>query len=352
MAKFLLFSDIHFHEFTENAKLVPYQLVDGRVLHINSRLRDCAYAMRQVAEHAEANSITNIFFAGDLVHSKRHTTKTVYNVIVNELARAHSSIVWHLLCGNHDMVSADGLDNSLVALRAPNVRIYDRNNSQEVQLGYGHNDQVVRLIPFIEDKASLKAELNYPLAGPTVVILHAGVQGAKLGSDFVLSKEYDIATDDLSDEYAACFLGHYHEHQQLKDNCWYIGATHQHNWGDAGSVRGFIEVTWDNSITIKQHVIKAPRHIIVKQGDDLSAINSDDFVKYLLTEADEIPEELKAHPNVKTSFIAAEQQEATPLLITELSSDDESCKAWVDSKVKDADAAKELLLFGLELLKE
>jgi DNA repair exonuclease SbcCD nuclease subunit len=132
-------------------------------------------------------------------------------------------------------------------------------------------------VPYIENIPQLREAVNTPCPDPgahKLLLGHLGIQGAKVGADFVYTNPHDAALSDLNvSAFDAVFLGHYHEYQQLASNAWYIGAPLQHNWGDRGSTRGFI--IYDTETRTHEHVpLKAPKFVQVRDVDPTYPIRS------------------------------------------------------------------------------
>ena len=75
--------------------------------------------------------------------------------------------------------------------------------------------------------------------GSNILLGHFGIQGAEVGSNYVMTSSDLISLRDIPvGDFDQVFLGHFHKPQKLAENVRFVGATHQHNWGDTGQERG------------------------------------------------------------------------------------------------------------------
>ena len=100
-------------------------------------------------------------------------------------------------------------------------------------------------------------------ATESVLLLHAGVQGAKVGpSDYVLPCELELPMLQ-PDRWDLILSGHYHISQQLGDRFHYIGSAMQHRWDDAGFEKTFMVIDTDDW-SIERIPTNAPEFLVVK----------------------------------------------------------------------------------------
>lgn len=362
MTDFLVFSDFHAHNFNAFSKPVSYK--NGT---INSRLKDCLDVIAQMRAYAKANKIRCVLFGGDLFHSRSAVKTDVYNTIYAAIEEWVTLEGINLIAipGNHDMADRQGLVHSLEGFK----RIKDFQTAGQLivkdQVDSHPYDAInIVCVPYTVDREEAVKRLQ--LAGaevdkygkPAILLAHLGMQGAKVGSDYVLVSDSDISVSDVPhDKFSICLFGHYHQHQQLFDNGWFIGATHHHNWGDAGTKRGFLHLKVDRKTgeaTFKQIETETPRFCHVNGPvPNLSMPRRKDFIR---VHSDvEITEELKQSmlptmgPNVEIVMKRKKTEESTFELKEEDIHPAGLVEAWVKDKHGGLDQDK-LKQIGMNLL--
>lgn len=367
--EFLAFSDAHFHEHTFMAKDT------GRceeMAGINTRLVHCYDQFVHMIKYAKSHQIRCIVFCGDLLHSKKNVTKDVYNVLHKAFTLANDEgIQLVLIPGNHDYVDKEGTNHSLMHLDIfPNVSVLEfGNNVVDIKAGKGARWVGIRGVPYTECKEVLIEEMNFD-QGETwemhdfrILLSHSGMQGAKVGTDFVMTREWDLSAKDVAkDLYDICLFGHFHEHQRVFHNGWIVGAPMQFNWSDTGGTRGFMHIKLEKGVDpVVVHVPTAehiPRFHMLNDQSDLSGVKAHDFVKYKLSEAisEDVHDRIKGYLCAVIGAVPAyvdlipppKTEEAALLLESGLTTTT-VVDEWVSVKKSDLDEAK-LLELGKALL--
>jgi DNA repair exonuclease SbcCD nuclease subunit len=210
-------------------------------------------------------------------------------------------------------------------------------------------------VPYTHDLDQAKKDLHRAASlvddlSPHVLLAHLGIQGARVGSDYVLVSDTDIGVGDIPrDKFNACFFGHFHEHQLLFENGWFVGATLQHNWGDACGSRGFLDVTvTDAQVSVTQIPTCAPKFITVRYEDALPSYGAD-FVRILLPEGVDTAAVQEKYPTATlVPSAGAASSEEFELTETQLSPE-AALVAWVGSRPP-LDNVPDVLRIGQELL--
>jgi DNA repair exonuclease SbcCD nuclease subunit len=190
-----------------------------------------------------------ILFGGDLFHARGTIHVQTWNMVYDAITRMRLLRSVGLLVGNHDQSTRAGDIHSVYGLSTI-ATIMDKPAWYEFQvantkIGNRPESLHVLALPYSKDRdglvaqARLLADASPTTLNPTLMLGHFGVSGAKVGSNFVLLDQHLLTLADIPyDKVDQTFLGHYHEPQELLPNVRYIGATHHHNWGDVGSMRG------------------------------------------------------------------------------------------------------------------
>jgi DNA repair exonuclease SbcCD nuclease subunit len=243
MTKIALFSDAHAHTFAPYATILPNGM--------NSRLADVVSCIDQIHDYCAANGIDLVLFGGDMFHTRRQIPVQALNAVYNSMARfAASGIPVFMIDGNHDQSDREGKTHSLYTFQTF-LEVADGPGWYLME-GKSGTPYSIMAVPYTEDVEHLRDVVNEPCpdkGAPTLFLGHLGVQGAKVGADFVYTNPHDPTIHDLNPTaFDVGFLGHYHLHQILAgaDNFRYIGAPLHHNWGDAGQYRGFLVYDTDS----------------------------------------------------------------------------------------------------------
>jgi DNA repair exonuclease SbcCD nuclease subunit len=249
--KILLFSDIHLAQWNYGSRLDS----DG----LTSRFKAQLDVLRQVLISAITNEVECVVFGGDFFHTFNDVDARVLYEVSAHL-RMWGNIDLHFLVGNHDQSSNSGRHNSLGWLRGMNrFKVHDLPLSPvgdyEVPLIFG---------PHTYDRDQLRRTIDFAPAD-SILILHQGIQGVPINSDFVLPNEI-LRAEDIPDRVMHTFCGHYHGHTRVTDRTTIIGATNQHTRADVGQQRGWIIYNTDNN-EITRFESVAPKFLRVREQD-------------------------------------------------------------------------------------
>ncbi len=284
--KALIFSDVHAHPFKYGSTQVEILGFSGTY---NSRLADTVKALQEMILYGLNNSITQLWFCGDLFHTKDVLDTEALALVNSVLTTAVSGgMTLHMIPGNHDYADRNGYNHSLSTLyNGDSLYVWDEINlcpvGDNINLIFvPYTDFADKAKAWLKEAGELAARQKAVKPGLKVIMLaHLGVQGSLVGSDYVLVSDKDIDPTDIP-----CvdfsFFGHYHEHQMITGNSCFVGALTQHNWGDAGGTRGFLEVTIEDDITFKHIETSAPKFIVAKEGTAFTA-KKNDFIRYYTT---------------------------------------------------------------------
>lgn len=377
--EFVAFSDVHWHPYSFGSSIIEVPLLNPAKgwtkITVNSRLYDIRRQMKSMLDYMHEHKITVLFFCGDWFHLKESVSKTTLTLAIDFLTDvSEREIETVMIPGNHDYETKDGrvhsllqydlcrgLSNIYIGVNPPYhdyFRVYDRKNDSYVR---------VICIPYTEDRELLLSALNThpnvtPDSEPRICLFHAGIQGAKIGSDFILKKSHDIHPDEVAnkDAYTLYLGGHYHEHSQLWDNAWMVGSPLQMEWSDAGGTRGFVHGIIDDNkkVTIK-HIPtdrSIPQFIKLNSSEELCTadVQGHDFVKVKVTE--EITEDfvagLKGFLHAKNGSIPAylefipvkKEEEKEDIITDSFASTEALLEEWINRENTKLDKEKLLEL--------
>lgn len=262
MLRFIVYSDIHHDEYGNGITEADVAAVED-----------------QVTQYAINNRIPIVFFLGDWFRATNPNRSVIASAEACWKKRSDLSVKTIALVGNHDrwtksalsghaFVSADIFNNDLenvVVVDKPQIMTLDNINFFMIPSGYEYSDEV--------------KNHQAPRGKANIAMFHGLLSGSALVNGGSASS--GIQPEILRNLDAHFIIGgDNHTHQRL-DNIIgcpsiYVGATMQHNWGDRGQKRGFIDVSVSDFGDVNYNMIhsKSPRFIRTK----IPAINEIDAI--------------------------------------------------------------------------
>jgi len=364
----LVFSDHHAHPFPFGSQEVMH---DGVLT--NSRLVDACQVIEQMRKYADDHDIEKIVFGGDLFHTREAVSTDAFNFTSREIAKFAKNVeAVYMLVGNHDCFDREGKVHSLEVFdHIPNVVVkgWERSGSLRSHVrGRRGDTYTLCFVPYTENRQlaidTIRNHADTACEGPKLLFAHLGMQGAKVGSDYVLVSEGDIGVGDIPyTAFAGCLFGHFHQHQPLFPNGWYIGASHQHNWGDVNTKRGFLHVrVYQHHIEFDFIESEAARFIAVTEEELTTAnLREKDFVKVLTekrlspADADAMRKTIKSTnceviyvpPKAKLQAIELDEKHLTPAAMVETWV--KANEPWLKENMPDV-THEELIEYGRTIL--
>lgn len=268
--KFLVVSDLHLHTWKYGA---------DHGSSFNNRLSYQTAYMTNMLLYAAQNNIKHVFFCGDWFHT--------HGVVSSESLMATSSILSELqgldvqlyvIAGNHDFADKNGFIHSLSPLVGwPNVHVITGSILDGSLMIKGFPP--IAFLSYTENQAQLNHDL---LSSPSqsLVFMHQGVSGVEVNSKgFTLNEILQPAM--IGSNILHTFSGHYHSYKRVTTNLTIPGAPMQHNWGDRGDERGFLEVLLDGDTLHIKRVLNTncPKFVECELDNISSSIVNDNFVR-------------------------------------------------------------------------
>lgn len=180
---------------------------------------------------------TDVFcHLGDLFHNKFRIENFLYDKVYSEIFKLQMPHKL-LIGGNHDFYNY---------WREPTLFPFSRILKLFVN-DYGYFDyENVRLhcVPYPDRPTNFHKNMDIALSnlGKDINILlsHLGIEGAEIGSSNTQIYS-DVFIQDLrAHEFDFVFLGHYHKHQRLEDNIYYVGSPVQQDFGERNETKGIM----------------------------------------------------------------------------------------------------------------
>ena len=276
MSGIVLLSDLHFANHTAFGRLDT----KAEFIGCNSRFHEIAKVFRSAADYAEENDCESIFILGDLFHDRGFIEVPVYNGVYQLLKEtAGRGIRVHIFPGNHDCLDlrAMHIEKNLHSLFMFEKIAYIHEKPTLVQTSYFP----VAVVPYSNSGREVLAvteRMADKMSGDIrPVMFHHSFNEAVTGpAEWCMPHALDAK--DLSEKYTHKFSGHYHLHQKVTGNLWYIGTPIQHNFGERNYTEGFIHLLPDGSWKHIENTV-SPRFQVITTSDlkDLENISLTDY---------------------------------------------------------------------------
>lgn len=258
-------SDLHCHKWsaysTTNA--------DG----VNSRLRIILEELKRTAQEIAALGGSTLVIAGDVFHVRGSLDPEVLNptqAVFREIMDMGISI--YMIPGNHDLAGKETteLGSAIQTLSETfssegSIRIFNA----PTLLGKTAAAPAMAFVPWCSSTEKLLNEIE-ELAGEadkrgflaeTDLFIHAGIDGV-----LPHMPDHGLTAERLAKiGFRNVFAGHYHNHKDLGDGVYSIGATTHQTWSDVGSRAGFLIVEGDVVRVFDTH---APKFVDVTGLDE------------------------------------------------------------------------------------
>ncbi|WP_052704243.1 metallophosphoesterase [Halomonas sp. S2151] len=257
---FGVISDSHYHAWTAFAKQ------NG---HINSRLQITIDETRDLAKHLKKAGCDALFHCGDIFHVRGRVAPSVLNPVTDLFAEIVNEIGLkvYLLAGNHDLEFEDSnrIGNSGEALAGTGVHVVSEGFFYEPE-------HKVLMVPWhakqqalLNAIAKILADTPAVVTAETTLMIHAPVNEIIPGLP-----DHGIDPDVLAGfGFKNVFVGHYHNHKEVRPKVYSVGALTHQNWGDVGSKAGYLLVEDDGAVF--QFETGAPKFI------DMEHLDEEDF---------------------------------------------------------------------------
>lgn len=190
-------------------------------LGLPGKTQDILWAARKTLKLAKTIGCEIIMGYGDLFDNRDAVPlEALYAAHEIFLESKELGINWIWFPGNHDMHMKHEWANkhSLLAVNK-NVEVIDKVTT----INLGGVD--FNIIPYIHDHAAYNQvleEVSKNASEDSVLSTHVGTNKAKLNSCFLSKNWSDTNLDET--KFRRVYTGHYHIHQQVGDNTWYIGS--------------------------------------------------------------------------------------------------------------------------------
>ena len=233
--KAIVTADIHFHNWSDYHTINT----DG----INSRLEDIIKIFKQIETFNKKNKVDYLFILGDIFHSRSKLDMDVVSLAAETLYEfsRKSNIEIVMLLGNHD-IAASNENIHILKIFKPFCRIIDEAHRYEI------GNCAVYALPYCISSIEIKKHIRHfsEMIGQEskewyrLFISHNGLDGASIGPNEYKIESPTSVDDTKNNLFDLCLYGHYHKHQQIAENVYYVGSPLQHSFGERNDEKGFI----------------------------------------------------------------------------------------------------------------
>ncbi len=223
-----------------------------------------------------------LFHLGDVFHNKFRLERQLFDTVYRKF-RDLFSMDKYIILGNHDFYSYHK-DPPMTSFEEISTVISKQYFPISIE------DYKIHCVPYRDTLVEIEegiAQACNNLGNKNILLTHIGVIEGVIGeSNTHLQKEYSL--DILHPEkFDLVLLGHYHKHQKITNNVYYIGSPMQLNFGEAGESKGLmvLDTKTKHLEFIKNHLSPQFHQLKVNSEKELAKIdlNKKDFYKIELT---------------------------------------------------------------------
>lgn len=215
----------------------------------------------------------NVAILGDLLHFRYKVDARIQNAVADELKRwVMAGIRVRILPGNHDQYEVGGRNALELFAEIQGVSVYSVPTWDAEGLW----------IPYRKDPAAIVAALATPGHESPVakLFLHHGIKGSWMNDNMQDSEGLELS-ELQPQRWQVILCGHYHKHQKVGGNLWYIGSPWQTGPNEAGQEKGLVQLSGQALAFMPRHWGPKFHRFNVKAGEtlDLSKVNPRDEVR-------------------------------------------------------------------------
>lgn len=197
-------------------------------LHLKPESAETCFEVLDAVLQLACASDRCVAFLGDFWHVRYALPVDLLNRVSDELERwLAEDVDIHLLPGNHDQIDVHG-QHALEVLERPGVAVYTQPTENELGLWLPYRKDIATLLAAVESSTAKRA------------FVHHGLIGAQMNSG-VVAGAADGVPPAAFQKFQNAFFGHWHRHQTIA-NCTYVGSPWQTSMGEAGQVKGVIDL--------------------------------------------------------------------------------------------------------------
>lgn len=184
----------------------------------------------QAISYCKQYGVKNIFHGGDVFDKRKAqplANLEAFRSILNELRK--NNIQMTAIPGNHDKAQYNS-ESSYLDIFDDHPNLYVVRNYVSVYL----EGLAFHFIPFFEEKNTFPKYLERCLqlldkSYKNILITHIAINGVKNNDGTIIDQA--ISANAFKD-FDSVIVGHYHNRSVVGGNIYYVGSTHQHDFGE------------------------------------------------------------------------------------------------------------------------
>ena len=174
---------------------------------------------------------------GDLLHFRYKIDARIQNAVADELKRwTLAGIRVRIIPANHDQYEVSGRNALELFAEIRGVSVYSVPTWDADGLW----------IPYRKDPVATRAALATPhnpaFAPGDRLFMHHGIKGAWMNDNVQDGDGLELA-ELQPQRWKAILCGHYHKHQKMGGNLWYIGSPWQTGANESGQAKGLVQLS-------------------------------------------------------------------------------------------------------------
>lgn len=322
-------ADLHAHNYTQYSGIAESGL--------NSRLDWILKTLDMITEKCVQRGVDALALAGDLFHSRKSIDVTVLESVYRRIESIDLPV--YIVMGNHDISESSNKRASIrifskVAKVITKARILTIAGSK------------VGIIPWTDSaKAVAKAVDEFNKKGVCYVIGHLALRSGVVGThDFIMEGNIEPS---VFRKFKWTALGHYHKHQELKHEIYYVGSPLQHTWGDSEDEKGFMIFGGAQPEFVP--LPDTPRFIKVLSNEDAEGVREIDYVR--VKGKREIVDSITLPPSIRKVEVIEKDSEFQPRLDFDETSVKSIVKTYCKAFPQDVVDEEFLIKVGVDYLR-
>ena len=282
----------------------------GKIILEQSMLKDQEYILNEIIKIAINKDVDAIMITGD-VYDRSIPPADAVSLFDNFLTKLkEKQITVLLITGNHD--SKDRLGFGKKIMRESNVFIANNYEGEILKVPISKDNEAVNfyllpflrpadVVPFFENVTSYNDAIKKVLSTievdkkmKNIILTHQFITGDNLETCDSEQKSLggiDNVDVSLFDDFDYVAMGHIHGPQRLmRDTCRYAGSPLKYSFSEENHNKSIVLIDTNQELTFELIPLKPLRdmHSIYGTLNDLLENKSDDYVRIVLTDEEEI----------------------------------------------------------------